>query len=137
MWSWVYGYDILHAVGISRIATEEEIADFLRIFKSCWDGSVAEREKNGETLTILGLGPKHRAEECKRLCVEDYSFGPCPDHDGDPTKEWWVFGRVIRKREVYIKIRIYQMRNGAYYGRCLSFHIAEDEMKYPYKKKGA
>jgi hypothetical protein len=125
-------------VDIEGISNKADIEKFLEIFKSCWDGKVVPRldGKNDETLTILGIGPKHRMEEVKKLCVGDYYRGPSPDHDGCATKEWWEFGRWIKKHEIYIKIRIYKKSNGKYDGKCMSFHIAEHGINYPYKKGG-
>jgi len=115
----------------------EEIEQFLKIFKSCWDGNVVPRldEKNDETLTILGITPKHRAEEIKKLRYTDYFNGPSPDHDGDPDKEWWEFGLRVKGHKIYIKIRIYKKEKGGYGAKCMSFHIAEEKITYPFKEK--
>lgn len=119
------------------IPSEEEIEQFLKMFKSYWDGNVVPRlnSKNDDTLTILGITPKHRIEEAKSLRVEDYFRGPSPDHDGDPTKEWWEFGRWIKGYEIYIKIRVYKRSDSRYAAKCMSFHIAEEKIIYPFKKK--
>lgn len=117
--------------------TQEEVEQFLKIFKACWDGRVVPRkdEKNDDTLTILGITPKHRMEEVKRLHYYDYFRGPTPDHDGDPSKEWWEFGLRVKGHEIYIKIRIYKKENGKYGAKCMSFHIAEEKITYPFKGK--
>lgn len=117
--------------------SQEDIKRFLKIFKSCWNGNVIPRtdSKNDDTLTILGITPKHRMEEVKRLHYYDYFRGPSPDHNGDPSKEWWEFGLWIKGREIYIKIRIYTKENGKYGGKCMSFHIAEEKITYPFKEK--
>ena len=44
--------------------------------------------------------------------------------------EMWVFGKDIRGREVYIKIMISGLSGQTI---CISFHIAESPMKYPFK----
>lgn len=111
----------------------EEIEQFLKIFKSCWDGNVIRREKNDDALTILGITPKHRMEEVKRLCYADYFKGPSPDHDGEPDKEWWEFGLRVKGHEIYIKIRIYKKEDGKDGAKCMSFHIAEEKITYPFK----
>ena len=46
--------------------------------------------------------------------------------------EMWVFGKDVKEREVYIKITLgYQ--NGQTI--CISFHLAEHPMRYPFKLK--
>jgi hypothetical protein len=44
--------------------------------------------------------------------------------------DMWVFGKTLKKKEVYIKITL-----GAYGGSviCISFHLAEYKMQYPLK----
>ncbi|NCO68536.1 MAG: toxin [Nitrospirae bacterium CG_4_10_14_3_um_filter_44_29] len=115
----------------------EEIEQFLENFKSCWDGNVVPRldEKNDETLSSLGITPRHRAEEVKRLHYTDYFRGPSPDYDGIAGKEWWEFGLRVKGHEIYIKIRIYKRERGSYGGKCMSFHIAEEKITYPFKEK--
>jgi glycerophosphoryl diester phosphodiesterase len=112
--------------------SQEEVEQFLKNFKASWDGNVVPRtdSKNDDTLTILGITPKHRMEEVKRLRYVDYFRGPSPDHDGEPGKEWWEFGLRVKGHEIYIKIRI-----GKYGAKCMSFHIAEEKITYPFKEK--
>ncbi len=118
--------------------TKEEVEEFLRIFKSCdWRGEIHQRKDtaNDDTLAKLGFLPKHRAQECQELHYTDYCSGPDPDHDGDPTKLWWVFGRLIEGHEIYIKIRVYKDGNGRDRAKCMSFHEAKWAMVYPFKKR--
>jgi hypothetical protein len=118
--------------------SQEEVEQFLEIFKSCWDGNVIPRtdSKNDDALTTLGITPKHRMGEVKkRLSYADYFRGPSPDHDGEPGKEWWEFGLRVKEHEIYIKIRIYKKENGKYGAKCMSFHIADRPVEYPFKKR--
>jgi len=125
-------------VGNRGIPSQADIEGFLKIFKSCWDGSIVPRQdtSNDEALAILGIAPKHRMEEVKKLCFEDYYRGPSPDHDGNSSKEWWEFGRYVKGQEIYIKITVYTKTNGRKVGKCMSFHIPQKEMHYPHKKRG-
>lgn len=120
-------------MGSKRISSKEEIENFLKIFKSCWDKQVVSRisEENDDTLAVLEITPEHRAEEIKNLQVENYVKGPTPDHDGTPDKEWWEFGAYVKSYEIYIKIAVYKNK-----GRCMSFHFPNYEITYPYKRKG-
>lgn len=45
----------------------------------------------------------------------------------------WVFGKDVKGQEVYIKI-CYGLPNRSTI--CISFHVAEFPMNYPYKKGG-
>jgi hypothetical protein len=42
----------------------------------------------------------------------------------------WVFGKIVKKKEVYIKITIGAMDSGVI---CISFHLAQYKMNYPLK----
>lgn len=121
-----------------RKTTEEEISNFLEEFMSCEKLFVVdEREENKETLEILGITPKHRLEEIRCLKYTDYSQGPSPDHI-NPAHKVYVFGKNVRGRkgkdEVYIKIKTFEL-SGEKCGKCLSFHIAERPLNYPFKKR--
>ena len=44
--------------------------------------------------------------------------------------EMWIFGKVIKGQQVYIKLTISKMTGGAV---CISFHKAEHPMEFPLK----
>jgi len=115
------------------MATQEEVEAFLKQFhQKLKVFSIIfrdERGKNAQTLADLEIPPKYRETIIKAIEVEDYSQGPIVDtlnHLGD----MWVFGKDVKGHEIYIKISL---------GRdncqtiCISFHIAEYRMKYPFK----
>jgi hypothetical protein len=115
-----------------------EIEQFLKTFFQCWDGRVLdEREdkRNEETLLSLGITPKHRAEEIKKLKYYDFYRGPSPDH-ANPKENFWEFGRKVKGEEVYIKIKVYQDFKGRNSGKCISFHFPDRPITYPCKQKG-
>ena len=88
-----------------------------------------DRGKNMQTLADLEITPKYRKDVIANLEPEDYSQGPIIDtlnHWGD----LWVFGRTIKGKEVYIKITM-GMPNSCTI--CISFHIAEYPIQYPFK----
>ena len=118
------------------IATLAEIQKFLNDFHQkveVFDIIILnDREKNAKTIATLGISPNAQREVIKEIQVTDYSEGPIKNL----LNAWgdlWVFGKDINGHEVYIKIA---------YGRpnsstiCVSFHIAEFPMNYPYKKGG-
>lgn len=117
------------------MATKEEVEKFLRDFLEKLDVfSIVycdDRGKNLATLALLDIPPSARTREIRRLTVEDYSEGPLTD-TLNRLGDMWVFGRDVRKREVYIKISMGLPNTSTI---CISFHIAERPMDYPYKNK--
>jgi hypothetical protein len=87
------------------------------------------RGKNQQSLHDLDISPNKRKEIIASLQTKDYSEGPLAEkmHGILPM---WVFGKEVNDREVYIKISMGIENNRAV---CISFHIAEYPMKYPYK----
>ena len=116
------------------IATLAEIQKFLNEFHQkveVFDLIILnEREKNARTQAALELTPNGQREVIKSIEVEDYSEGPIKNL----LNAWgdlWVFGKDVNGQEVYIKIA-YGMPNS--HAICISFHVAEFPMNYPYKK---
>lgn len=88
-----------------------------------------DRPKNREALQILDITPLQREVIVKNLQAQDFVEGPVID-ELNRKSEMWVFGKDVKGREVYIKITLgYQ--NGQTI--CISFHIADHPMKYPFK----
>ena len=88
-----------------------------------------DREKNKETMQLLALTPFQREVIVKTLQAEDYVEGPVIDVL-NKEGEMWVFGKDVKGREVYIKITLGN-ENGQTI--CISFHIAEHPLEYPFK----
>ncbi|PTB98049.1 toxin [Marivirga lumbricoides] len=88
------------------------------------------RDKNLQTLATLEITPIFREKILYDLEVSDYIEGPLEENllGGE---EMWVFGREIKKQEVYIKITLGKSSSQTI---CISFHIAEHPMKYPLKQ---
>ncbi|MCI9843521.1 hypothetical protein [Flavobacterium pectinovorum] len=118
------------------MATEQEVRMFLSEFKAKLDiFSVIFRDdrtvkKNTEALLALDLLPAERKEVLKKLAVEDYCQGPTDDllYKMSPM---WIFGKLIKAKEMYIKITIGSENLPVI---CISFHEAEFAMTYPFKK---
>lgn len=88
------------------------------------------RDKNLNSLLKLEISSYRRNEIIAALQAEDYSEGPLPDtlyH----LSEMWVFGKIEKKKEIYIKISVGATDRSTI---CISFHIAEKSMNYPFKK---
>jgi hypothetical protein len=90
------------------------------------------RSKNNvQNLADLNITAKMREEIILNLEVEDYSEGPLEETQQGGT-EMWVFGKVIKGQQVYIKLTISKMTGGAV---CISFHKAEFPMEFPLKNQ--
>ncbi len=88
-----------------------------------------DRGKNAQTLLELEITPKYRTDVILQLSAEDYIKGPVEDtlyHISD----LWVFGKDVKGREVYIKISMGRENCPTI---CISFHIAEHKLQYPFK----
>ncbi|MFV0553245.1 MAG: toxin [Mangrovibacterium sp.] len=89
-----------------------------------------ERDKNRQTVYDLEIPPAKRKEIINSLVADDYSEGPL-DEKMRGLLPMWVFGKRVKKKEIYIKVSMGIESNSAV---CISFHIAEHAMKYPFKK---
>lgn len=89
-----------------------------------------DRGKNQEALEELEIVPSYRRVIIENLSVENYVQGAVID-ELNSLGEMWVFGKDVRKREVYIKIML-----GAEGCQtiCISFHLAEHRLSYPFKR---
>ncbi len=115
--------------------TKDRVRTFLREFKSLINNRyfyVVNRDYNIQGLLALGITKKIRKKELLSLNVLNYSSGPTPDEDrpGDV----WVFGKIIRSNEVYIKLKIVSLSRGNK-AKCLSFHPADSPLPYPFLPK--
>jgi len=115
-------------------ATPKEITAFLRDFKRLAQNEFKfiPRKKNLDSLAQLGIRIRQAKDIILQLTYEDYSKGPKEDRDR-PRGNLWEFGTKIGDDDVYIKLSDDFSRNIA---KCLSFHKAEFEINYPYKKGG-
>ncbi|GHB24492.1 hypothetical protein GCM10008106_01530 [Mongoliitalea lutea] len=113
--------------------SEEKVGQFLREFKEkmkVWGVLfLDDRGKNFEALTQLDIRPMDREQILEALIVEDYSEGPKPE-EIHGTKEMWVFGKIVKGQEIYIKITKGIIGSKVL---CISFHLAERKIKYPFK----
>ena len=114
------------------VASIEEVEKFLhrmkekiRVFGIIYRD---DRGKNMQTLATLEITPMFRDKVILKLRVEDYSEGPLIDSINN-FGELWVFGKDVKNNEVYIKISLDAGTNAL----CISFHIAEYKMQFPYK----
>ena len=88
-----------------------------------------DRGKNQKTLEELEIVPLYRWVVIENLKVEDYVQGPVVD-ELNKLGEMWVFGKDVKDREIYIKIMLGGVGCQTI---CVSFHIAEQPLSYPFK----
>lgn len=116
------------------MASKHEVETYLKELKMKIDIFgilfLDDRGKNQQTLHDLEISPAKRKEIIGSLKAEDYSQGPL-DEKMLGILPMWVFGKQVKKKEVYIKVSMGIENNGAV---CISFHIAEHLMNYPFKK---
>ena len=115
------------------MSPEKEVTEFLKDFKNkmgIWDVLFRDdRGKNAQTLAVLELTPNARKIILESLTAKDYSQGPL-DEKLYGGSDMWVFGKTIKKQEVYIKITLGAIGASVI---CISFHLAEHKMHYPLK----
>ena len=115
------------------MSTEAEVASFLKHFKEkmkFWDVLFRdERGKNAQALVDLELRPIERKTILETLKTKDYSEGPIKEKLYGGV-DMWVFGKFVKKKEVYIKITIGAMGSSVI---CISFHLSQHKMNYPFK----
>ena len=89
------------------------------------------RGKNQQALLDLEISPNCRKETVLALKIEDYTEGPLEEKmRGLPPM--WVFGKSVKGKEIYIKISMGAPNSNVI---CISFHVAEHPMTYPFKKQ--
>ena len=115
------------------MASKTEVEQFLKEFKEKMKLTTVffrdDRGKNAQTLSTLEIRPIEREKTLLNLKVEDYSEGPL-ENTLYKGSDLWVFGKEIKKNEIYIKISIGYGKGGVL---CISFHIADKSMSYPLK----
>lgn len=116
-------------------AEKEAIRSFLRKFKEIATKGrgidIVNRSKNMQALANLGFTKKNCREEILGLSVDHYCDGP--KRDQDKPGEIWEFGKLIEGNEVYIKLKIADVE-GEKIAKCISFHVAEYPLCFPFKE---
>lgn len=115
------------------MSSELDVATFLNDFKEkmkFWDVLFRDdRGKNSQALVDLEIRPIERKAILNAIETRDYSEGPLEEKMYGGA-DMWVFGKTIKKKEVYIKITIGPLGSSVI---CISFHLAQHKMNYPLK----
>lgn len=117
------------------MATREEVESFLTQYHSKLEIFQIvfrdDRGKNSQALADLEITPTYRVKVIKEIAATDYSEGPVLD-TLNTYGGMWIFGKDVKKQEVYIKIALGHPNSSTI---CISFHIAERPIKYPFKNR--
>ncbi|OXA80630.1 Motility quorum-sensing regulator, toxin of MqsA [Flavobacterium aquidurense] len=117
---------------MSHKATVTSFLQELKQIIKTWDIFFVDRAKNSiQDLADIGITANSRKQIITQLEVEDYSEGPLPETQFN-GKELWIFGKIIKTQEVYIKLTLSKSTNNAI---CISFHKADHPIKFPYKNQ--
>ena len=120
---------------VTNMITKQEVQKFLNQFheKMKVFGIIYrdDRGKNQKALEILEIVPSYRKVIIENLKVENYVQGPIID-ELNKRGEIWVFGKDVKGQEIYIKI---MLGGEGCQTICISFHIAEHPLVYPFKDK--
>lgn len=81
------------------------------------------------TLVQLEYEDVDVVEDLKELKIKDYSE-TLLDKDDDKPPLLFVFGKIINRRQIYIKVKIKGEENKKVL--CVSFHYAKWKMEFPY-----
>lgn len=110
-----------------------EVESFLNEFKSKLNIYgilfVDTREKNTQALADLNMVPNDRRKYISDIEVKNYCGGPDKDHSF-ADREVWIFGKMIKNKEIYIKISMGGFNSQVI---CISFHISKHKLSYPFK----
>jgi len=115
------------------MSSETAVKSFLKDFKEklrFWEVLFRDdRGKNAQAMVDLELRPIERKAILEALETKDYSEGPLEEklYGG---ADMWVFGKTVKKKEVYIKITMGAISSSVI---CISFHLAQHKMNYPLK----
>jgi hypothetical protein len=105
---------------VGRIATRDEINDFLKRFKAKVDEQgqlpMIPRRVNQDTLAMLGMSRSDVKTTVLAFTESEYRSGPEPDRDGT-VGEVWTFLTDYAGREIYVKLKLDDTA-----AKCLSFH---------------
>lgn len=90
------------------------------------------RRKNLQSIATAGLLPEHVKQLILGLTFKSYLNGPEDDIDNNfVSGEVFLFGLALSGDEYYVKLKLFT-RDDEESCTCISFHIAEKPLYYPY-----
>ena len=117
--------------------TLQEVECYLQAFQTkltIFSVVFLDRDKNStKTLLKLGISGDNRLACLRELRPANFVQGPIANQQATEAA-LWVFGYTIRRHEIYIKVTLGRP-NGSVL--CISFHVAEHPLSYPFKVPAA
>jgi len=110
----------------SKDDVEKFLSDFKQKMKVFEVIVLRSRAKNLQTFAELDLSDFTVRKQLEELTVENYYRGPTENRDDGP--DLWEFGKIVKNREVYIKIHMGKVNKPVI---CISFHFPESTINYP------
>lgn len=112
--------------------TKDDVRKFLKEFKEkkgFWGILYRDdRGKNLQALADLEIKASDRSKVIDSL--EELDFVETVEDKLNKGGLMWVFGKMLKKKELYIKITMGVAGTSVI---CISFHIAEHVLHYPFK----
>jgi len=88
------------------------------------------REQNMNTLAALEMDVDDVREIVLSLTPDNYCSGPLKDSSIEGNL--WVFGKMLKGKEVYIKMKLYGDKRSQLV-RILSFHFTKKPLNYHFR----
>lgn len=111
-------------------AARRFLSDFKHVVTSGSGVDLVRRHDTKTTMAFLGFTKKNVEDVILGLSVANYCRGP--EADRNMPGEVWEFGEDIEGYEVYIKLKLATV-SGKQIAKCISFHISQRPLRYPYK----
>lgn len=117
-----------------QASEKQSVQEFLSGYKAAAKESfrLIRRPQNMTTLNQLGMDVRGCENQILSLTAEDYCKGPEDDRAKEKGGRIWFFGKRIEDHEIYIKLKLVAIGEKKE-ALCISFHIAEYKMSYPFK----
>lgn len=117
------------------MTTKDEVDNFLRQLKDktrFFEVAFRPRDKNLDAIAEIDILPMDRINTLLQLTSDNYYTGPNKDTFNHTKPDYYEFGVIIKRTEVYIKISLGLANKSV---DCMSFHKAERPITYPLKKE--
>lgn len=89
-------------------------------------------QRNVPTLTELDYDDDDIKKELLSLTEADYVYST-PDKKKPHEADYFVFGKIINKKGVYIKVKLKENKKKSTFVFCMSFHFADKSFPgFPY-----
>lgn len=116
------------------VTTQDNVEQFLQQIRTkidVFDIVFTPRSKNDQGPLDVEITALERKNTILSLTCKNYMSGPNKDTNDTRRPDYYEFGVIIKGKEVYIKLS-HGFENKPVI--CMSFHIAEYKITYPFKE---